>query len=109
MALTFSPDPPHLLAGAGTAAEQTARGRMYADYADGGWTATAPATATAATAGTPGRYTAPENATAPADFAAMTPVGAIPLTAWTTGQYVNVGDGTTAYWSGTAWTVGKAP
>lgn len=38
MALTFSPDPPHLLEGAGTAAEQAARPRMFADHVNGGWT-----------------------------------------------------------------------
>lgn len=109
MPKTFSPDPPHLLDGAGTAAEQAARPREYANTQNGGWSGTAPAAATAATAGTPGKYTAPENPIPPTDLAAMTPVGAIPLTAWTPGQYVMVGDGSEAYWNGTAWTVGKAP
>lgn len=108
MALTFSPDPPHLLAGAGTAAEQAARPRLYADHADGGWTGTAPAAATAATAGTPGRFTAPENAIPPANLAAMPPVGAIPLTPWTTGQHVILADGSAAHWAGAAWGAGKA-
>lgn len=39
MALTFCPDPPNLCdTGPGTAAEQSARPRMYADYVNGGWT-----------------------------------------------------------------------
>lgn len=38
MALTHCPDPPNLCDGPGTAAEQAARPRMYADYVNGGWT-----------------------------------------------------------------------
>jgi hypothetical protein len=39
MALTFSPDPPHLAAGAGTAIEQSSGLRMLADHESGGWVA----------------------------------------------------------------------
>lgn len=35
--LTHSPDPPHLGAGAGTAAQQSTGLRMLADYESGGW------------------------------------------------------------------------
>src|SRR5215471_9529294 len=43
-ALTFSPDPPHLLAGAGTADEQSARPRLYASSDGYGWSDTPPST-----------------------------------------------------------------
>jgi hypothetical protein len=36
-------------------------------------------------------------------------VVANPQTQWTTGQYVTLGDGTRATWSGTAWVGGVAP
>jgi hypothetical protein len=39
----------------------------------------------------------------------MTGITASPATAWTTGQYVVLGDATHAYWSGAAWTAGQAP
>ena len=58
-----------------------------------------------ATAGTPGTF----SGSTPADFAGMTGVIASPTTAWTTGQYVVLGDASHAYWNGTAWTVGDAP
>jgi hypothetical protein len=62
-------------------------------------------TATTATAGTPGFY-GPTGAANPATLSAMTSITAIPTTAWQTGQYVNVADGTRANWSGTAWAAG---
>ncbi len=60
--------------------------------------------ATGATAGTPGTWT-PANSYAPEDLAELTggSFTASPNTAWTTGQYVVLGDGTWAKWSGTAW------
>lgn len=62
--------------------------------------------ATGATAGTPGFYT-PTGADPLASLAALTganpPVVANPATAWTTGQYILLGDGSHAKWSGTAW------
>lgn len=62
--------------------------------------------ATGATAGIPGTYT-PSGAALPANLAAMVgTVTASPTTAWTTGQYVNLADGSKAHWSGTAWTAG---
>lgn len=64
-------------------------------------------TATGAVAGIPGHYT-PTGAANPANLAAMSTVTAVPTTAWTTGQYVNVADGTKAHWSGTDWAADAA-
>ena len=64
--------------------------------------------ATGATAGSPGSFT-PSGAVAPANLAALSGVTANPTTAWTTGQYVLLGDSTKAYWDGTAWQAGQAP
>ena len=63
--------------------------------------------ATGATAGAPGSFT-PTNSTAPANLAAMTGITASPATAWTTGQYVVLGDTSHAHWTGTAWAAGNA-
>lgn len=68
--------------------------------------------ATTATAGTPGIW-GPVDSYPPATFADLTdgedvPV-ASPTTAWTTGQHVVLGDGSHAFWNGTAWTAGNAP
>lgn len=64
--------------------------------------------ATGATAGTPATLT-PANSYAPEDLAdAATGFTASPLTAWTTGQYVTLLDGSTAHWNGTAWVAGVA-
>lgn len=63
--------------------------------------------ATGATAGTPGNFT-PTNSYAPANLAGMTGETATPSTAWTTGQYVTLYDGSKAHWSGTAWVAGPA-
>jgi hypothetical protein len=57
---------------------------------------------------TPGTFS-PAGAMAPANLAAMSAVTASPATAWTTGQYVRLGDGSSAYWNATAWTAGVAP
>jgi len=67
----------------------------------------APVTATGATAGIPGEFT-PNGATPPANLAAMTGKTATPTTAWTTGQYITLGDATTAHWTGSAWAAGAA-
>lgn len=63
--------------------------------------------ATGATAGTPGAFT-PPGSVPPANLAAMTGVTASPTSAWTTGQYVTLGDSSQAHWSGTAWAAGPA-
>jgi len=66
-------------------------------------------TATGATAGTPGTFT-PGGSAAPANFTDLQASGitANPATAWTTGQYVSLGDASQAHWSGSAWVVGPA-
>lgn len=64
--------------------------------------------ATGATAGIPATLT-PANSYPPADLAdAATGFTATPTTAWTTGQYVTLLDGSEAHWSGTAWVAGRA-
>lgn len=64
--------------------------------------------ATGATAGIPATLT-PANSYPPADLAdAQTGFTATPTAAWTTGQYVRLGDGTNAHWDGTAWVAGTA-
>jgi len=67
----------------------------------------APAYATGATAGAPGSYT-PAGSQEPLNLAGLTGVTASPATAWTTGQYVSLQDGSKAHWSGTAWVAGIA-
>lgn len=68
--------------------------------------------ATGATAGTPGTWT-PVDSYPPANMTDLTDgspvVVASPTTAWTSGQYVTLEDGSKAYWNGTAWTAGIAP
>lgn len=105
--LTHSPDPTHLDVGAGTADAQDNRPREYANHDRGGWQSSAPAAPTGATAGTPGSFT-PATSTIPNTLADMTGVSAVPATAWTTGQYVALEDGSDAHWSGTAWAEGRA-
>jgi len=76
--------------------------------ANGAWTRSSMVAATGATGVTsPGTFT-PPGAMAPANLAAMSSVTASPATAWTTGQYVTLGDGSTAHWNGTAWVAGIA-
>jgi hypothetical protein len=63
---------------------------------------------TGATAGTPGTFT-PAGATAPANLAALQALGALgQTTAWTTGQYVVLGDASQAHWDGDSWAAGAA-
>jgi hypothetical protein len=64
--------------------------------------------ATGATAGVPGTFT-PAGAAAPANLASMTGLVASPATAWTTGQYVLLGDASNAHWDSTAWVTGITP
>ncbi|MEU9795064.1 hypothetical protein AB0E27_31515 [Streptomyces sparsogenes] len=63
--------------------------------------------ATGATAGKPGTFT-PAGAVIPNDLADLALITASPATAWTTGQYVALGDGTNAYWDGDSWAAGIA-
>ena len=76
------------------------------DTTQPGWSNNGPG-ATGATAGTPGAYT-PAGADSPDALTELTGVVASPATAWTTGQYVVLGDASFAHWSGTAWVAGKA-
>jgi hypothetical protein len=64
--------------------------------------------ATGATAGSPGTFT-PAGAVVPVNLAALSTVVASPATAWTTGQYVVLGDTSNAYWDATNWVTGQAP
>lgn len=76
--------------------------------ANGAWTRTSMVAATGATAvSSPGSFT-PAGAMAPANLAAMTGITATPATAWTTGQYVRLGDGSLAHWDSAAWVAGAA-
>lgn len=63
--------------------------------------------ATGATAGIPATLT-PTNSYAPANLAAASTLTATPSTAWTTGQYVLLLDGSKAHWTGSAWAAGVA-
>lgn len=67
------------------------------------------AAATGAAAGTPGELT-PTDSYPPAniDDAALDSLTATPTTAWTTGQYIVLGDGSFAHWDATDWVEGKA-
>jgi len=76
--------------------------------ANGAWTRSSMVAATGASAtSTPGQFT-PAGAMAPANLAGLTGVTAAPTSAWTTGQYVLLGDGSTAHWNGTTWVAGVA-
>jgi len=63
--------------------------------------------ATGAIAGTPGTFT-PEGSTPPFDLAAMAPIVASPIAAWTTGQFVMMGNNNSCHWNGTNWAGGGA-
>jgi hypothetical protein len=64
--------------------------------------------ATTATAGTPGTFS-PSGATVPGNLALMEDITASPTTLWTIGQYVELGDSTRAYYTGTVWHAGTSP
>lgn len=64
---------------------------------------------TGITAGAPASVT-PVDATRPADLGALTDLGALGnTTAWATGQYVVLRDGSEAYWDGNSWEYGRTP
>lgn len=65
--------------------------------------------ATEATAGIPGAFN--DGGVRPFDLAAMQASGitADPATAWTTGQFVYLGDGSRTYWDSNSWEAGVAP
>lgn len=64
--------------------------------------------ATGAVAGSPGTFT-PTGATAPANLTALRTgsVLASPLTRWTAGQHVVLGDASKAFWNASQWTAGQ--
>jgi hypothetical protein len=66
--------------------------------------------ATGANAGTPGTWT-PDPSDKPFDLAALRAgtIVASPVTAWTVGQSVELGDGSEAHWDGDSWESGAAP
>lgn len=66
-----------------------------------------PIQATTAVAGAPGSWL-PFGAVTPANFLALAGITASPSTPWTTGQYVRLGNGTTAHWQGVGWAAGIA-
>lgn len=76
------------------------------DMSQLGWSNNGPA-ASAASAGTPGSFT-PSGCDSPDKLGELVGVTAVPATAWTTGQYVLLGDGTFAHWTGAVWAAGKA-
>ena len=68
----------------------------------------APVAPTGVTAGTPGAFT-PAGAQVPGTIAALRALGDIgQTTAWTTGQYIEYGNGQRAHWNGTDWATGEA-
>lgn len=66
-----------------------------------------PIAATGASSGTPGTFT-PSGSTPPGSLAAAASLMATPGTAWSTGEYVVLGDASEAYWDGTDWVEGRA-
>jgi hypothetical protein len=77
--------------------------------AAGPWTVPGQVLATGAGPGTGTGTFTPAGATPPANFAALSGVTANPATNWTTGQFIQLADGTQAHWNGTAWVVGVHP
>jgi hypothetical protein len=72
------------------------------------WVVPGQIVATGAAAGIPGSFT-PAGATPPLALANLTGITAAPATAWTIGQHVELGNGSDAYWNGTAWVAGIHP
>lgn len=77
--------------------------------AAGPWTAPGMVLATGAGPGTGTGTFTPANATPPTNLAALSGVVANPATNWTTGQFIQLADGTRANWNGTAWVAGVHP
>lgn len=106
VAKTHSPDAVLIDVGAGTAAAQAAKPRLYASPNGYGWVTTKPVPATGAVAGNPGTFTPAGGHVA--SLAGMASLTATPATAWTTNQHVVLDDGTFAHWQGTIWAAGKS-
>lgn len=84
--------------------------KVSAEFKAGGaWSVPGMVLATGAGPGTGNGTFTPANATPPANLAALATVTASPATNWTAGQFIQLGDGTRAYWNGTAWVVGTHP
>jgi hypothetical protein len=87
--------------------------KVSAEWKAGGpWTVPGMVKATSAGPGTGVGSFAPTGATPPLNFADLSdasPITATPATAWTTGQYIQLADGSKAHWNGTAWVVGAKP
>lgn len=67
------------------------------------------ATSVSAQPPSPGSFM-PTGATVPINLAALQAMGSLgETTAWTTGEYVVLGDTSDAYWGGASWTQGIAP
>ncbi len=77
--------------------------------AAGAWTVPGMVLATSAGPGTGNGSFTPAGATPPANLAALSGVTANPATNWTTGQFIQLGDGTRANWNGTTWVAGVHP
>jgi len=77
--------------------------------AAGPWSVPGQIVATGAGPGTGNGSFTPAGATPPANLAALAGVTATPATAWTSGQFIVLADGTKAYWDGAAWVAGQAP
>lgn len=63
--------------------------------------------ATGGVAGIPGHYT-PTNSFAPLNLAGLSGVTASPSSAWTTGQYILLRDGSKAHWTSSTWAANPA-
>lgn len=64
--------------------------------------------ATSADSATTPATLAPANSYPPEDLASAGSLTAVPATAWTAGDYVVLGDGSQAHWTGSAWAAGPA-
>ena len=71
------------------------------------WTNGGSIAATGAIEGAPGSFT-PSGASPPLALAGLAGVTASPVTAWSTGSYVRLGDSSDAHWDGSAWVAGQA-
>lgn len=77
-------------------------------YPSGACDVTPYVTPTGVTPGTPGAFT-PSGATAPYDLDTLQDFGDLgETTAWTTGQYILLGNGNQAHWDGDSWASGAA-
>ena len=77
--------------------------------ASGPWTVPGQVVATGAGPGTGNGTFTPANATPPTNLAALSGVTANPATNWTSGQFIQLADGTRANWNGTTWVAGVHP